>query len=145
LYRINTVEVQVPPLRERLGDVAQLINHFLVLYGGKYNKTHKQVSARALKRLEKYDWPGNVRELQHAVERAVIMSEGDVLQSQDFFLTASERTPEAGRARGLKLEEVEKAAIRKAIRKHGGNISEAARELGLTRGALYRRLDKFGL
>ena len=145
LYRINTVEVQVPPLRERLGDVAQLINHFLALYGGKYSKPHKQVSAGALKRLEKYNWPGNVRELQHAVERAVIMSEGDVLQSQDFFLTASERTPKAGGAGGLKLEEVEKAAIRKAISKHGGNISEAARELGLTRAALYRRLDKYGL
>jgi DNA-binding NtrC family response regulator len=145
LYRINTVEVQVPPLRERLGDVAQLINHFLALYGGKYNKPHKQVSARALKRLEEYDWPGNVRELQHAVERAVIMSEADVLQPQDFFLTASDRTSEEGGAAGLKLDEVEKAAIRETIRRHGGNISEAARELGLTRQALYRRLDKYGL
>lgn len=145
LYRINTVEIQLPPLRQRLEDIPLLIDHFLAIYSGKYNKPHKQVSPATLKRLEKYDWPGNVRELQHAVERAVIMSEGDALQSQDFFLTASERMLEVAGPDGLKLEEVEKAAIRKAISKHGGNISEAARELGVTRAALYRRLEKYGL
>ncbi len=145
LYRINTVEIQLPPLRERVEDIPLLIDHFLSLYCGKYNKPVKKVSAPTLKRLEKYDWPGNVRELQHAVERAVIMSEGEALQPQDFFLTASETILEESGPVGLKLEEVEKAAIRKAISKHGGNISEAARELGLTRAALYRRLEKYGL
>jgi two-component system response regulator HydG len=145
LYRINTVEIQLPPLRERVEDIPLLIDHFLGLYCGKYNKPVKKISAATLKRLEKYDWPGNVRELQHAVERAVIMSEGEALQPQDLFLTTTNGgLEESGRGK-LKLEEVEKATIRKAISKHGGNISEAARELGLTRAALYRRLEKYGL
>jgi two-component system response regulator HydG len=145
LYRINTVEIQLPPLHDRVEDIPLLIDHFLALYCGKYNKPLKKLSVTTLKRLEKYDWPGNVRELQHAVERAVIMSEDEALQPQDFFLTTSERILEESGPVGLKLEEVEKAAIRKAISKHGGNISEAARELGLTRAALYRRLEKYGL
>ncbi|NIS38869.1 sigma-54-dependent Fis family transcriptional regulator, partial [Candidatus Saccharibacteria bacterium] len=102
----------------------------------------------ALKKLERYHWPGNVRELQHSIERAIIMSESQVLQPSDFFFTMSEAFFEEQEGvvfDNYNLKEVEKTVIRKAITKHGGNISQAARELGLTRASLYRRLEKYGL
>ncbi|HPE55979.1 MAG TPA: sigma-54 dependent transcriptional regulator [Bacteroidales bacterium] len=146
LYRINTVEVKVPPLRDRLEDLPDLIDHFLKIYGKKYNQSAKRVSSSTMKRLEKHTWPGNIRELQHAVERAVIMSESNVLEPHDFFLsqmddnkTTDITTP------SMNLEETEKMLIRKVIDKHGGNISKAAKELGLTRASLYRRLEKYGI
>lgn len=146
LYRINTVEVKVPPLRDRLEDLPDLIDHFLKIYGKKYNQSAKRVSPSTMKRLEKHTWPGNIRELQHAVERAVIMSESNVLEPHDFFLsqmddnkTTDITTP------SMNLEETEKMLIRKVIDKHGGNISKAAKELGLTRASLYRRLEKYGI
>ena len=146
LYRINTVEVKVPPLRDRLEDLPDLIDHFLKIYGKKYNQSAKRVSPSTMKRLEKHTWPGNIRELQHAVESAVIMSESNVLEPHDFFLsqmddnkTTDITTP------SMNLEETEKMLIRKVIDKHGGNISKAAKELGLTRASLYRRLEKYGI
>ncbi|MBE9491507.1 MAG: sigma-54-dependent Fis family transcriptional regulator [Bacteroidetes bacterium] len=146
LYRINTVEVKVPPLRDRLEDLPLLIDHFLNIYCKKYNMTLKRVNSSTLKRLEKHSWPGNIRELQHAVERAVIMSESQVLEPNDFFLSQMEDSSSSDlSATTLNLEETEKILIRKVIDKHGGNISKAAKELGLTRASLYRRIEKYGL
>jgi DNA-binding NtrC family response regulator len=152
LYRINTIEVALPPLRERLEDIPLLANHFLLYYSKKYNKDVKTISEPAIKRMEKYQWPGNVRELQHALERAVIMSSGSVLQPDDLFFSSGATTSQPTEAEDanvmleqFKLEEVEKILIRKVLKKHDGNITAAASELGLTRSSLYRRLEKYGL
>lgn len=144
LYRINTVEIHVPPLRERTGDISLLIHHFLASYSRKYQKPARRVSAQTLRKLERYQWPGNVRELQHAVERAVILSESDTLQPGDFFFSPNDQT-ETVTLKDFKLDDVERSVIVKAITKHRGNISQAAKELGLTRAALYRRIEKHGL
>ncbi|MEM1126651.1 MAG: sigma-54 dependent transcriptional regulator [Bacteroidota bacterium] len=146
LYRINTVEIRLPPLRDRLGDVPLLTDHFLQRYARKYQRPITGVSPVALKKLEKYPWPGNVRELQHMVERAVIMTDASRLQPEDFFFAASAISEEDEVVfDSYNLEDVEKLVIRKAIDKHDGNISRAAEELGLTRASLYRRLEKYGL
>ncbi len=146
LYRINTVEIKVPSLRERLEDLPELIDHFLKIYCKKYNMPLKRLGTSTIKRLEKHTWPGNIRELQHAVERAVIMSEATVLEPNDFFLSQIDenKTNEIDTT-NLNLEETEKILIRKVIDKYGGNISKAAKELGLTRASLYRRIEKYGL
>ncbi len=147
LYRINTVELRIPALRERGSDIGLLATHFVKVYSERYNKPHKGLSPAAIKKLERYDWPGNVRELQHAIERAVIMSDEEELQAGDFlFLLQKEESAElGGNMTDLNLETVEKLVIQKAISKHAGNISKAAQELGLTRASLYRRLEKHGL
>jgi DNA-binding NtrC family response regulator len=146
LYRINTVEMKVPSLRERLEDLPMLIDHFLQIYCKKYNMPLKRISSSTLKRLEKHNWPGNIRELQHSVERAVIMSESQVLEPNDFFLSQMDDSSSTDiSSTTLNLEETEKILIRKVIDKHGGNISKAAKELGLTRASLYRRIEKYGL
>jgi DNA-binding NtrC family response regulator len=145
LYRINTVEIELPPLRERGGDIPLLIDHFLDRYCRKYRAPRKRPSAATLNKLERYRWPGNVRELQHAIERAVIMSESTVLQPTDFFFPTRETTGDGIVLESYNLEEIERLAIQKAIRKNGGNISRAATELGLTRASLYRRMEKYGL
>lgn len=145
LYRINTVEIHVPPLRERIEDIPPLVDHFLEIYCKKYKMPLKRVNASTLKRLEKHHWPGNIRELQHAVERAVIMSESNVLQPQDFFLYQTDEGSDGAEPETYNLEETERMLIRKVIDKHGGNISKAAKELGLTRASLYRRIEKYGL
>ncbi|MBW6460270.1 MAG: sigma-54 dependent transcriptional regulator [Bacteroidales bacterium] len=146
LYRINTVEIHVPPLRERMEDIPHLIYHFLGIYCKKYKLTQKRVSEDTFSRLKKHDWPGNIRELQHAVERAVIMSDANILQPHDFFISSpADDKSDALDPGNLNLEEAEKMLVRKVIDKHGGNISKAARELGLTRASLYRRIEKYGL
>jgi transcriptional regulator with PAS, ATPase and Fis domain len=145
LYRINTVEIQLPPLRERLEDIPLLVSHFLTVYSKKYKKSIKSVNTRTLKKLKQYHWPGNVRELQHAIERAVIMSEHAELQPSDFLFPSSEVQEEKSSFEKYTIEDAEKMAIRKALKKHNGNISRAAKELGLTRTSLYRRLEKYGL
>ncbi|RLD60183.1 MAG: sigma-54-dependent Fis family transcriptional regulator, partial [Bacteroidetes bacterium] len=146
LYRINTVEVKVPPLRDRLEDLPPLVDHFLNIYCKKYKMAKKRLNPSTMKRLEKHLWPGNIRELQHSVERAVIMSESNVLEPNDFFLSnmddksRTDNTPTT-----FNLEDTEKMLIRKVIDKYGGNISKAAKELGLTRASLYRRIEKYDL
>ena len=145
LYRINTVEIQLPPLRERQEDFPLLIEHFLTIYSKKYHKPLRRVSAATLKKLKNYHWPGNVRELQHAIERAIIMSDTQTLQPADFFFTSPETKDDGLVFEDYNLEEVEKVIIRKALSKYGGNISHVAKELGLTRTSLYRRLEKYGL
>jgi len=144
LYRINTVEIRVPPLCERVEDIPLLARHFLSYYARKYHKAVMQISEAAMSRLKRYAWPGNIRELQHAIERAVIMTDSDTLQESDFLygrtLSSLSNSNDT-----LNLDEVEKTAIAKALQLHNGNISKAADELGLTRASLYRRMEKYGL
>ncbi len=145
LYRINTVEIQLPLLRERQEDIALLVDHFLGLFSKKYKKPITSVSAPALKKLERYRWPGNIRELIHTLERAVILAESQILQPADFLFPDTEKKVEGVVFDNYNLEDVEKAVIRKALKKHAGNVSHAARDLGLTRTSLYRRMEKYGL
>lgn len=145
LYRINTVEIKIPPLRERKEDISILAEHFLEIYKTKYNKRNLKFSPVTIKKLENYQWPGNVRELQHAVERSLILSESDVLQPSDFFFTSPETKEEKFIFDTYNLEEVEKTVIRKVLDENDGNITKAAKELGLTRTSLYRRMEKYGL
>ncbi|MGK7396710.1 MAG: sigma-54-dependent transcriptional regulator [Candidatus Cyclobacteriaceae bacterium M3_2C_046] len=145
LYRINTVEIHLPPLRDRQDDIPLLAEHFLKMYSHKYRKPVKSIAANTIKRLQKYRWPGNIRELQHALERAIIMSENNILVPEDFFFLNQAPDANDNIAENFNLEEVEKTVIQKAIGKHSGNISKAAKELGLTRASLYRRLEKHGL
>jgi two-component system, NtrC family, response regulator HydG len=143
LYRINTVELTLPPLSDRIDDIPMLANHFLNYYSKKYRKEVLSISPEAMNKLKKYPWPGNVRELQHAIERGVIMADSPTLQESDF-LFSRKRTDEIA-SDTLNLDEVEKAAVVKAIQLHSGNISKASEELGLTRASLYRRMEKYGI
>lgn len=146
LYRINTIEVEIPPLRDRFEDIPLLANHFLKHYSAKYGKNHNKLSEATMTRLNKHQWPGNIRELQHALERAVILSNTAVLQPEDFnFNTTNVETDQQLNLEQFNLEEVEKILIRKVLKKYNGNITQAAGELGLTRSSLYRRLEKYGL
>lgn len=145
LFRINTIEINLPPLRERKEDIEALASHFVKMYAKKYKKEVDGSTKQTISKLEKHAWPGNVRELQHSVERAVIMSESNVLQPEDFLLKQEVGDSEQVKFDDYNLEEVEKMVLRKALKKHEGNISKAADELGLTRASLYRRMDKYGL
>ena len=146
LYRINTVEIRLPALRERGDDLFLLADHFLKQYATQYGRSVRGFTDPARDRMRGYPWPGNVRELQHTVERAVILAEGDTIGPGDLQFSA---TPPAASgslpADTLDLEEIERAAVRSALSKHGGNITRAADELGLTRKSLYRRIEKYGL
>jgi len=144
LYRINTIEIQLPPLRERKEDIPLLADYFVHVYAKKYNRPVAALNSTVVKQIQKHQWPGNVRELQHAIERAVILSQSDTLQPEDFkgFRLANE---DAHTMETLQLEEMEVLLIKKALQKHNGNITETARELGLTRASLYRRLEKYGI
>jgi two-component system response regulator HydG len=145
LYRVNTVEIHLPPLRERTEDIALLANHFLEIYSKKYKKSVKGITSAAIKKLNHYSWPGNVRELQHAIERAVIMTESTTLDHSDFILTTQLKKTEDAEFDTYKLDEVEKKIIVKVLKQNQGNITQAAKELGLTRTSLYRRMEKYEL
>jgi DNA-binding NtrC family response regulator len=145
LYRINTVEINLPPLRERQEDISLLVDHFLTIFTKKYQKAITAVSAPALRKLERYQWPGNIRELIHTLERAVILAETKILQPSDFLFPETDREIEGVVFENYNLDDVEKTVIRKVLKKHAGNISHAAKELGLTRTSLYRRMEKYGL
>lgn len=148
IYRINTVEITVPPLRKREEDIVLLAKHFDKIYTNKYMKPLHDFDSKAIEKLKSYHYPGNVRELQYTIERAVIMAEGDVLQAKDLIFSPIESAmPKNDEAQDmdLKLSTIEKNAILKVIEKHNGNISKAAKELGLTRTALYRRLSKYDI
>ncbi len=146
LYRINTVEIHLPPLRERQGDIQLLAQHFLSIYAKKYKKDIKSISAEALKKLNIYPWPGNVRELQHAVERAIIMSDSSSLQPNDFFLSSAKATKSSSLDfETYNLDDIEKTVINMVMKQCQGNISQAASELGITRTSLYRRMEKYDL
>ncbi len=141
-YRINTVEIHIPTLRERTDDIPLLAKHFLKNFRKKYHKNNLTIPDSVMKKLQKFNWPGNVRELEHAIERAVIMSNGEHICASDFnFLSHIQDVEEEEET--LNLFSLEKAAIVKCIKKHQGNLTKAAKELGLTRGALYRRIEKY--
>jgi len=149
LFRLNTVEITIPPLRKRKDDILPIAQHFASLYAKKYGKAARGFSTAAEAALLDYHWPGNVRALRHAVERAVILGGGSRLEPPDLQLdypdTARSPRPVAAIPTILNLDELEKATIEKALRKHGFNISRAAAELGLTRASLYRRMEKHGI
>ena len=145
LYRVNTVEIRIPPLRERKEDIQLLAEYFLEIFKKKYTKPDLFLPVLTMKRLENYHWPGNVRELQHAIERSAIMSEANELQPSDFFFTTASNKDETFVLSNYNLESVEKEVIMKVLREHNGNITQAAKELGLTRTSLYRRMEKYGL
>ncbi|NLR60057.1 sigma-54-dependent Fis family transcriptional regulator [Chitinophaga polysaccharea] len=144
LYRINTIEIHLPPLRERVEDIIPLAEHFMQLYRDKYKRPVNSMHDSLLTQLQRYDWPGNIRELQHAIERAVILSQGKTLQPKDVFVKNNNNTDQAMDT-GYNLEEMERNIISQAMKKCNGNITEAARELGLSRAALYRRLEKYNI
>ncbi|MEI9957046.1 MAG: helix-turn-helix domain-containing protein [Ferruginibacter sp.] len=146
VYRINTVEITIPPLRKRPDDIALLAKHFAKIYADKYIKPVPEFDAKCIEKLQRYHYPGNVRELQYSIERAVIMAEGDHLQADDIIFSPIESSgPMSEEAGDLKLSTIEKNTILRVIEKHNGNISKAAVELGITRTALYRRLSKYDL
>jgi two-component system response regulator HydG len=145
IYRINTVEIVVPPLRNRRDDIKLLAHHFLKFYAGKYFKQDVQLSEKAISKLTDHNFPGNVRELQYIIERAVIMADSDVLQPNDLIFSPLESSVKtSGDAESeTKLSTIEKHTILRVIEKNNGNITKAAKELGITRTALYRRLSKY--
>ena len=144
LYRINTIEIHIPPLRERGNDILLLAEHFLRRYARKYQKEMKGLTREAKNKLLRYDWPGNVRELQHTMERAVILGDGSLLRPENFPLQALP-APTRKETENLNLEQLERQAIERAMRLCEGNVSRAAERLGITRFALYRKLEKLGL
>ena len=148
LFRLNTVEITIPPLRERRDDILPIARHFADIYARKYAKAARTFSLPAETALLDYDWPGNVRALRHAVERAVILCNGDRIEPADLQLDYpgdAASPPPSAIPTILNLDDMEKATIERALRKHGFNISRAAAELGLTRASLYRRMEKHGI
>ena len=151
LFRLNTVEIELPPLRERREDILLLVDHFIALYAKKYGKPARALPDDVAWALEHYDWPGNVRALRHAAERAVILADGEAFTVEDFSLSRSAAArptapaPAGGPREDLNLDRAEKQMVEQALKKHSYNISLAAAELGLTRASLYRRMEKHGL
>jgi two-component system, NtrC family, response regulator HydG len=146
IYRINTVEIMVPPLRKRDNDIILLAKYFSRIYSNKYMKAGLDFDSRAIEKLLSYHYPGNVRELQYTIERAVIMADENLLQTKDLIFSPIEsQSMEVSEPSELKLSSIEKNTILKVIEKHSGNITKAAKELGLTRTALYRRLSKYDI
>ena len=143
LYRINTIQIEVPPLRDRVDDIPVLAYHFLRMYCEKYGKPNKKINTQALEKLSNYQWPGNIRELQHSIEKAVILSNSSVLNPPDFDFNIVTRG--AGYENSTTLEEMEKKLISESIRKHNNNLSVVASKLGITRQTLYNKLKKYDL
>ena len=153
LYRINTVQIRLPSLHERREDLPLLLKHFISFYSNKYKLPEKPLAPAALQQLASYAWPGNVRELRHAVERALIMSTGSELRAEELLLNARTQGAAVAAPSGpatftsdmLNLDDLEKSAVETALRKYTGNISHAAKALGITRTSLYRRMEKYGI
>ena len=147
LYRLNTVEIVLPPLRERREDIPLLADHFMRVYARKYGREVVRIAPDAMAAIAGYPWPGNVRALRHALERAVILSSGDTLAAGDFSLQPADGEGRAVGEEGLSgtLAEVERRAIEQALQRHAGNVTHAAHDLGITRTSLYRRMEKYGL
>jgi DNA-binding NtrC family response regulator len=143
LFRLNTVEIRVPALRERREDIPALAVHFLARYASRYRRPVHSFDPAAMQALQQYSWPGNVRELEHTIERAVLMSRTEQIQPADLSLSAQRAQPQ--NLEDLSLEAVEAVLVRKALQRFQGNVSQAAEALGLSRGALYRRMEKYGV
>ncbi|MCP4313321.1 MAG: sigma-54-dependent Fis family transcriptional regulator [Bacteroidetes bacterium] len=142
LYRINTVQIEIPPLRERGEDIIQLADHFLLKYARKYNKPNSRFTSGALQKLSRHSWPGNVRELEHAVERAVILSEGNILVEEDFVFSPKSGFEEESLT---SIEDIEKHYIIKSLEKNRGKLTKVAEDLNLSRQTIYRKMKKYGL
>jgi two-component system, NtrC family, response regulator HydG len=147
IYRLNTIEITLPPLRMRGNDIVLLAEYFMKTYGEKYHKNLVEIDEKAQQKLRQYTFPGNIRELQHSIERAVIMADNQAITARDLDLNSSIENPVmmVQETTTLRIDEIEKSTILKAIERHDGNITKAARELGLTRTALYRRLGKYDI
>ncbi len=143
LYRINTIHVELPPLRNRKSDIPELVAFYLKKYSEKYNKLGLKMSEQASKKLIEYSWPGNVRELQHAIEKAVILANELILSPADFLFRSQEATLPS--SSGLTLEEMEKKLIADAILNNEGNLTSVALQLGITRQTLYNKIKRYGL
>ena len=144
LYRINTIQISIPPLRERGSDIGALANHFLKRFADKYDKPKLTLSDKTIDKLNDYHWPGNVRELSHSIERAVILSEKETLTPSDFFLNADQSFSELSN-NPISLDDAEKIIIANSIKRNKGNLSSVARELNIGRQTLYRKMEKYGL
>ena len=142
LYRLNTIRIELPPLRERGEDIEELATFFLMSYQKKYKKHGLKLSQQTIKKLSRYHWPGNVRELQHAIEKAVILADSDVLKPDDFSLRHTDNQPVN---KYLTLEEMEKSMIEEALDRYNGNYSHVADKLGITRQTLYNKVKRYGL
>ncbi|MCP4458139.1 MAG: sigma-54-dependent Fis family transcriptional regulator [Cytophagales bacterium] len=146
LFRINTVEIEIPPLRDRTEDIPDFVNHYLEVFKEKYHKSHLKITSEAMKILLSHTWPGNVREIQHTIERGIIMADDNKIVPSDFNLTTIQSESSSDNEfDNLNLQDIERLLVQKALDKYDSNISKAAKELGLTRAALYRRLEKFNL
>lgn len=144
LFRLNTVEIHVPPLRERREDIPTLAAHFLSRYRARYGKKIEGFTPEALEKMTAYSWPGNVRELDHTIERAVILSRDEQVHPDILGLQSNSRARTLNLGE-MSLEEVESLLIGKALARYNGNVSQAAETLGLSRGTFYRRMEKYGL
>ena len=140
-YRINTVQIELPPLRKRKEDILPIAQYYLNFYSAKYNKPSLEMSKEAIDALIQYQWPGNIREIRHTVEKAVILSSGMTLNPNDFMLKQEPTSSDWP----LKFEEIEKLAIQRALDNNSGKMVDAARELGLTRQTLYNKIKKYNL
>jgi len=145
LFRLNTVEIRLPPLRDRLEDIPILAEHFLKLHRERYRRPIMGFTPEALDALRQHLWPGNVRELDHVIERAVLMSPGNIVTAFDLALEATPDARLSARLEEMSLEDAERLLIKKALARFEGNANRAAEALGLSRSALYRRLQKYGL
>ena len=145
LYRINTVEIQIPPLRERLEDIPLLVQFFMEQYAKKYNRSIPKIDNSVIDKLKSHSWPGNIRELRHCIERTIIMNNASKLSANHFVLSATEHATEELIIKDYNLETTEKMLLQKVLSKHKGNVSKAAKEVGLTRTSLYRRMEKYEL
>ena len=143
LFRLNTVEIHIPPLRERREDIPALAAHFLARYAARYAKQIQRFSPEAIQKFVEHPWPGNVRELEHTIERSVIMCRDSIIQTHHLGLQYSNRSAGLDFSE-MSLEQVEALLIRKALARYG-NVSQAAEVLGLSRGTFYRRMEKYGL
>ncbi len=145
LYRLNTVEIHLPPLRERTEDIPLLIDHFVTLYSKKYQKPLINISDSVINKLKKYKWPGNIRELQHATERAIILSDTSSINEIELFINTTEIQIHDTSTEVHTLDEMEMIFIKRTLKENNGNVTSTAKQLGLTRTALYRRLNKHGI
>lgn len=143
LYRINTIQIEVPPLRSRKEDIGALTRFFLDKFAKKYNKPDIRLSDKTAAKLENYSWPGNVRELQHAIEKAVILSEGDSLEPADFYFNSAQDVTDV--IDSVSLDDMERILVQKALDNNNGNISAAAAQLGITRPTMYNKMKKYVL
>lgn len=143
-YRINTIVIDLPPLRDRGEDIVLLSEHFLKEYANKYEKFYLKFSSKTLHKLMKYNWPGNVRELQHTIEKAVILSDSDIIMPEDFVISHSAQQISDSKA-PLTFAEIEKHALQTALENNNGSVLKASRELGLARQTMYNKMQKYNL